>query len=103
MAFVYYDRSGERISKRERDQLIIDEHYGRVSDSVPWRGARLLTFWHGIAPAPFITELFTGDRSNQRWHWGSEEVARTGHEKVLQKILGKGSSLVDRTPAAGQE
>lgn len=88
MAFVYYDRAGERVSKEERDQLITDPQYVRVSDCVPWRGARLLTFWHGIAPAPFITELFTGDRSNQRWHWISEEAARAGHEKVRQKLLG---------------
>jgi hypothetical protein len=89
MAFVYFDRAGQLISKSERDRLLRDPDYGRVTDTEPWRGARLLTFWYGIAPAPFITELFIGDRSNQRWHWKSEEAARAGHERLLEQILGR--------------
>jgi hypothetical protein len=93
MAFVYCDRAGHLIPKSERDRLLKNPEYGRVTDSEPWRGARLVTFWYGIAPAPFITELITGDHLNQRWHWTSEEAARAGHDRLLEQILGRTLTL----------
>jgi len=89
----YYDRQGRPITSEQRTELEnSDPQYYRIAETFT-EDCRISTVWLGLnhqygdgPPVIFETMVFGGGLDQDAERWCTEEEARAGHERWVEKV-----------------
>lgn len=91
---LHYDRAGEVIDdvmawaalyEVDDYRRVAFDEVGDAAVSTVWVGLDM-RFWPGSPPMIFETMIFGGDHDGAQWRWATEEQARAGHQRVVQRL-----------------